>query len=45
MAPVEILKYPISSPADVSPLERLHEAGYDASQIVAVVGKTEGRQL
>lgn len=42
MAPVEILKFPISSPGDISPLLKLKEAGYDASQILAIVGKTEG---
>ncbi|KAK0392952.1 hypothetical protein NLU13_2446 [Sarocladium strictum] len=42
MAPIEILKFPTSSPADLSPLKRLREAGYDPSQIIAVVGKTEG---
>ncbi|EXJ68441.1 uncharacterized protein A1O5_08233 [Cladophialophora psammophila CBS 110553] len=42
MAAVEILKFPISSPADTTPLDRLKEAGYEASQILAVVGKTEG---
>ncbi|KIW81537.1 hypothetical protein Z517_04563 [Fonsecaea pedrosoi CBS 271.37] len=41
-AAVEILKFPTSSPADTTPLERLKEAGYNASQILAVVGKTEG---
>ncbi|OAL39930.1 hypothetical protein AYO20_00843 [Fonsecaea nubica] len=41
-AAVEILKFPTSSPADTTPLERLKEAGCDASQILAVVGKTEG---
>ncbi|KFA71217.1 hypothetical protein S40288_03852 [Stachybotrys chartarum IBT 40288] len=44
MAPVEILKYAISSPADTSPLEKIQAAGYDVSQILAVVGKTEGKQ-
>ncbi|OAP56097.1 hypothetical protein AYL99_09276 [Fonsecaea erecta] len=42
MAAVEIFKFPTSSPADTTPLDRLKEAGYDASQILAVVGKTEG---
>ncbi|KIY02117.1 uncharacterized protein Z520_02255 [Fonsecaea multimorphosa CBS 102226] len=42
MAAVEIFKFPISSPADTTPLDRLKDAGYDASQILAVVGKTEG---
>ncbi len=42
MVAVEVLKFPTSSPGDVSPLERLKEAGYEASQILAVIGKTEG---
>ncbi|OQU98798.1 hypothetical protein CLAIMM_04528 isoform 2 [Cladophialophora immunda] len=42
MTAVEIFKFPTSSPADTTPLDRLKEAGYDASQILAVVGKTEG---
>lgn len=42
MASVDILKFPVSSPADTSPLQKLKDAGYDASQIVAVVGKCEG---
>jgi cyanuric acid amidohydrolase len=42
MVAVEILKFPTSSPADTSPLQRLSEAGYEASQILAVIGKTEG---
>ncbi len=42
MAHVNILKFPISSPDDVSPLAQLQQAGYKAEQILAVVGKTEG---
>jgi len=42
MAPVRIFKFPILSPADTSPLQELKRAGYDASQIIGVVGKTEG---
>ena len=42
MAAVNILKFGISSPADTTPLEELKRAGYDASQIIAVIGKTEG---
>ncbi|KAI9150784.1 Cyanuric acid amidohydrolase [Paramyrothecium foliicola] len=42
MAPIEILKYPISSPADLTPLQKLAKDGHNASQILAVVGKTEG---
>ena len=39
---VSIFKFSISSPADTTPLDRLKEAGYDPSEILAVVGKTEG---
>ncbi|KAB5513333.1 ring-opening amidohydrolase [Coniochaeta sp. 2T2.1] len=42
MSAVNILKFGISSPADISPLKELRRAGYDASQIIAVIGKTEG---
>ncbi|KAB5559555.1 ring-opening amidohydrolase [Coniochaeta sp. 2T2.1] len=42
MSAVNILKFGISSPGDTSPLEELKRAGYDASQIIAVIGKTEG---
>lgn len=42
MSSIEILKFPISSPGDLSPLKGLKDAGYDPSQIVAIVGKTEG---
>ncbi|KIX04188.1 uncharacterized protein Z518_07742 [Rhinocladiella mackenziei CBS 650.93] len=42
MVAIDILKFPTSSPADTTPLERLLAAGYDASQILAVIGKTEG---
>lgn len=45
MAPIEILKFPISSPGDISPLKKLQDAGYDPSNILAVVGKTEGARL
>ena len=41
-ASVNLLKFGISAPDDVSPLQELQKAGYDASQILAVVGKTEG---
>jgi hypothetical protein len=36
------LKYPISSPSDDTALHKLKEQGYDASDIMGVVGKTEG---
>lgn len=42
MAAIELLKYPISSPADTSPLQSLEDEGYSASDIIAVIGKTEG---
>jgi hypothetical protein len=42
MAPVNIFKYPISAPGDTAPLQYLRNWGYDASQILAVIGKTEG---
>jgi cyanuric acid amidohydrolase len=42
MVAIDVLKFPISTPADTTPLERLAEAGYQPSQILAVVGKTEG---
>lgn len=42
MSAINILKFPVSSPADISPLHELQRAGYDASQILAVIGKSEG---
>ncbi|OIW22777.1 ring-opening amidohydrolase [Coniochaeta ligniaria NRRL 30616] len=42
MSAVNILKFGISSPGDTSPLAELKRAGYDPSQILAVIGKTEG---
>lgn len=44
MSPIEILKFPILSPGDISPLKGLRDAGFDPSQIIAVVGKTEGTE-
>ncbi|KAJ9641225.1 hypothetical protein H2204_002903 [Knufia peltigerae] len=44
MVAVDIVKFPISSPADTTPLEKLAESGYNSSQILAVVGKTEGER-
>ncbi|KAK5196970.1 hypothetical protein LTR99_000669 [Exophiala xenobiotica] len=41
MVAVDILKFPTSSPADTAPLEKVLAAGYDASQILAIIGKTE----
>jgi hypothetical protein len=42
MSAVKLLKYPVSSPADDIPLQLLMEQGYDVSDIIGVVGKTEG---
>jgi hypothetical protein len=42
MSFVKMLVFPTSSPEDISPLLKLRELGYDKSQIIAVVGKTEG---
>lgn len=42
MSPINVLKFPVSSPTDTSPLNELRKAGYDPSQIMAVVGKSEG---
>jgi hypothetical protein len=43
--PVSILKFATSSPADTTPLKELRSAGYDSTDIIAVVGKTEGESL
>jgi cyanuric acid amidohydrolase len=43
MVAIDVLKFETSSPADVSPLEDLKSAGYESSQILAVIGKTEGQ--
>jgi cyanuric acid amidohydrolase len=45
MAPINIFKFSISSPADTSPLEELRHLGYEPPQILGVVGKTEGAIL
>jgi cyanuric acid amidohydrolase len=42
MVAIDILKFETTSPADTSPLKALNSAGYEASQILAVIGKTEG---
>ena len=42
MAPIGLLKFPVSSPADDTPLKKLKEQGYDICDIMGVVGKTEG---
>jgi cyanuric acid amidohydrolase len=42
MAAVDIFKYTTTSPADTTPLSLLEKEGYDVSNVVAVIGKTEG---
>jgi cyanuric acid amidohydrolase len=42
MAAVDIFKYTTTSPADTTPLSHLGKEGYNASDVVAVIGKTEG---
>ncbi|KAI0129000.1 ring-opening amidohydrolase [Xylariales sp. AK1849] len=42
MPPVNIFKFGVSSPADSTPLQELAKAGYSASQVIGLVGKTEG---
>ncbi|KAL4899356.1 cyanuric acid hydrolase/Barbiturase [Aspergillus multicolor] len=42
MAPINIFKYTTSSPADTTPLLRLEKEGHPASDVLAVIGKTEG---
>ena len=44
MVAIDILKFPTSSPGDTTPLQLLRNAGYDADQILAVIGKTEGKK-
>jgi cyanuric acid amidohydrolase len=43
MAHINILKYGVSSPADTSPLKELKAAGYESNDILAVIGKSEGK--
>jgi hypothetical protein len=45
MASITLLKYTVSSPADDSPLQKLEAEGYSASDILGVVGKTEGMSI
>jgi len=45
MTSINVLKFEVSSPADVSPLENLKLAGYDSGDILGVVGKSEGEPL
>ncbi|KAG0651785.1 Cyanuric acid amidohydrolase [Hyphodiscus hymeniophilus] len=42
MASINILKFGVSSPADTTPLKKLKAAGYEAKDILGVVGKSEG---
>lgn len=42
MASINILKFGVSSPADTTPLKELKTAGYDAKDILGIVGKSEG---
>lgn len=42
MAPVNILKFGVSSPADTTPIKNLKAAGYGSKDILGVVGKSEG---
>ncbi|KAL8291428.1 hypothetical protein RQP46_002406 [Phenoliferia psychrophenolica] len=39
---VRLLKFPVSSPADTTPLAELKRLGHAPSSIVGVIGKTEG---
>jgi cyanuric acid amidohydrolase len=43
MAHINILKYGVSSPADTTPLKELKAAGYGSKDILAVIGKSEGK--
>jgi cyanuric acid amidohydrolase len=43
MSHINILKYGVSSPADTSPLQALKRDGYEPEDILAVIGKSEGR--
>lgn len=45
MCHVNILKFGVSSPADTTPLKALKAAGYNTSDILAVIGKSEGKEL
>lgn len=42
MPAINVLKFPTLSPSDTGPLQKLQNAGYDSSQILGVIGKTEG---
>lgn len=43
MPAVNILKFGVSSPSDVTPVDELRKAGYDPSQVIGLIGKSEGR--
>jgi cyanuric acid amidohydrolase len=43
MAHINVLKYGVSSPADVTPLKEFKAARYDSKDILAVIGKSEGK--
>lgn len=43
MPPVNILKFGVSSPADTTPVQELLKAGYDPSQVIGLIGKSEGQ--
>jgi hypothetical protein len=45
MTSINILKFGVSSPADTSSMKELKGAGYDAKDILGVVGKSEGMKL
>lgn len=42
MTSINILKFPTTSPDDLSSIAELGKAGYTVSDIIGVVGKTEG---
>lgn len=45
MTSINILKFGASSSADTTPLKELKAAGYDAKNIISVVGKSEGANI
>ncbi|ETS80755.1 hypothetical protein PFICI_08284 [Pestalotiopsis fici W106-1] len=42
MPAVNILKFGVGSPSDVTPVDELRKAGYDPSQVIGLIGKSEG---
>jgi cyanuric acid amidohydrolase len=42
MASINILKFEVASPADITPLKELRAAGYESKGILSVIGKSEG---